>query len=154
MTSLFTPVQSAPTGHPAYSQTSPCEPATAAIGRKLVRDALDVWHLEPLADIAALIMTELIANAVRHTSCHSIRLIVGRPCATQVRVGVVDRAPLRLPILGRAGEEDESGRGLLLIHRLADRWGYDLHGPDRRPWGKEVWAELHARSDERALRPQ
>ncbi|MER6010110.1 ATP-binding protein [Streptomyces bluensis] len=141
MTSLSTPVQVAPTGHPAYSQTFPCEPPTAEIGRKLVRDALGVWHLDNLADVAALIMSELIANAVRHTPCHSIRLIVGRPSATRVRVGVVDRAP-RLPVLGQAGEDDESGRGLLLIDGIADRWGYDLHGPDRRPWCKEVWAEL------------
>ncbi|MCL6739384.1 ATP-binding protein [Streptomyces neyagawaensis] len=142
MTSLSTPVQVAPTGHPAYSQSFPCEPSTAEIGRKLVRDALGVWHLDNLADIAALIMSELIANAVSHTPCHSIRLIVGRPSATRVRVGVVDRAPSRLPVLGQASEDDESGRGLLLIDGIADRWGYDLHGPERRPWGKEVWAEL------------
>lgn len=55
-----------------------------------------------LADVAALMMSELIANAVRHTSCHSIRLTVGRPSAIRVRVGVVDRAPLRLPVLGQS----------------------------------------------------
>ncbi|MFE0202532.1 ATP-binding protein [Streptomyces sp. NPDC058985] len=148
MTSLITPLQAAPTGHPAYSQTFPCEPATAEIGRQLVRDALGVWRLDSLADVAALIMSELIANAVRHTSCHSIRLIIGRPSAIRVRVGVVDRAPLRLPVLGQAGEDDEAGRGLLLIDGIADRWGYDLHGPDKRPWGKEVWAELLIGADE------
>ncbi|WP_328339847.1 ATP-binding protein [Streptomyces violaceus] len=147
MTSLSTPVQVAPTGHPAYSQSFPCEPSTAEIGRKLVRDALGVWHLDNLADVAALIMSELIANAVRHTPCHSIRLIVGRPSATRVRVGVVDRAPSRLPILGQADEDDESGRGLLLIDGIADRWGYDLHGPERRPRSKEVWAELFIGGD-------
>ncbi|MFE7835806.1 ATP-binding protein [Streptomyces sp. NPDC057474] len=147
MTSLSTPVQVAPTGHPAYSQSFPCEPSTAEIGRKLVRDALGVWHLDNLADVAALIMSELIANAVRHTPCHSIRLIVGRPSATRVRVGVVDRAPARLPVLGQADEDDESGRGLLLIDGIADRWGYDLHGPERRPRSKEVWAELFIGGD-------
>ncbi|MGZ3103457.1 ATP-binding protein [Streptomyces sp. H72] len=145
MTSLITPVQPASTGHPAYSQTFPCEPSTAETGRRLVRDALGVWHLDDLADVAALIMSELIANAVRHTSCRSIRLVVGRPSATRIRVGVVDRAPSRLPVLRPAGEDEESGRGLLLIDGLADRWGYDLHGPPRRPWGKAVWAELSVR---------
>ncbi|MEV6592177.1 ATP-binding protein [Streptomyces acidicola] len=148
MTSLITPVQAAATGHPAYSQTFPCQPSTAEIGRKLVRDALGVWDLDNLADVTALIMSELIANAVRHTPCHSIRLTVGRPSTTRVRVGVVDRAPLRLPVIGQAGEDDESGRGLLLIDGIADRWGYDLHGPDRRPWAKEVWAELLIEGDE------
>ncbi|MBY8846190.1 ATP-binding protein [Streptomyces sp. SP2-10] len=145
MTSLITPVRAALTGHPAYSQTFPCEPSTAEVGRKLVRDALGVWHLDSLADVAALIMSELIANAARHTPCHSIRLNVGRASATRVRVGVVDQAPSRLPVLGQAGENDESGRGLLLIDGIAHRWGFDLHGPEGRPWGKEVWAELLVR---------
>ncbi len=145
MTSLSTPVRAAPTGHPAYSQIFPCQPSTAEIGRKLVRDALGAWHVDSLADVAALVMSELIANAVRHTPCHSIRLNVGRPSATRVRVGVVDQAPSHLPVLGQAGENDESGRGLLLIDGIAHRWGYDLHGPEGRPWGKEVWAELLVR---------
>lgn len=148
MTSLIKPVQAAPTGHPAYSQTFPCEPSTAQIGRKLVRDVLGVWHLDNLADVAALIISELIANSVRHTPCDSIRLIIGRPSATRVRVGVVDRAPSRKPVLGQVGDDDESGRGLLLIDGIADRWGYDLHGPDERPRCKEVWAELFMKGDE------
>ncbi|MFH8242704.1 ATP-binding protein [Streptomyces sp. NPDC018321] len=146
MTSLITLMQTAATGHPAYSRTCPCEPSTAEAGRTLVRDALGVWHLDDLADVTALIMSELVANAVTHTTCRSIRLIVGRPSATRIRVGVVDREPSRLPALGRAGENDESGRGLLLVDGIADRWGYDLHGPRSRPWGKEVWAELLLRS--------
>ncbi|WP_435601417.1 ATP-binding protein [Streptomyces sp. C10-9-1] len=142
MTSLKTPVESLSVGHPTYSQTFPCEPSTAELGRELVRDVLGVWHLDGLADRAALIVTELIANASRHTLCPEIRLTVGRLSATRLRVGVVDREPTRLPILGQAGDGDESGRGLLLVDAVADRWGYDLHGSGRRPWGKEVWAEL------------
>ncbi|MFJ2178260.1 ATP-binding protein [Streptomyces sp. NPDC087851] len=141
MTSLSNPVQAAPVGHPAYSQTFPCEPETAEAGRRLVRDALAVWHLDDLADRAALIISELIANAARHTPCPTI-LMVGRPSARRVRIGVVDRAPSRLPVLGPADADDESGRGLLLIDALADLWGYDLHGSGRRVWGKEVWAEI------------
>ncbi|MFD5751658.1 ATP-binding protein [Streptomyces sp. NPDC127033] len=142
MTSLSNPVQAAPVGHPAYSQTFPCEPETAEVGRKLVRDALAVWRLDDLADRAALVMSELIANAVRHTPCASIRLMVGRPSARRVRIGVVDRAPSRLPVLSPADADDESGRGLFLIDAIADRWGYELHGRRGRTWAKEVWAEL------------
>ena len=142
MTSLRTPVESLSVGHPTYSQTLPCEPSTAELGRELVRDVLGVWHLGGLADRAALITTELIANASRHTPCSEIRLTLGRPSASRLRVGVVDREPARLPILSQAADDDESGRGLLLVDAVADRWGYDLHGSDRRSWGKEVWAEL------------
>ncbi|MCX4970112.1 ATP-binding protein [Streptomyces sp. NBC_00654] len=143
MTSLSKQVPYASVGHPAYSQTFPCEPSTAEIGRKLVRSVLDMWCLDGLADRAALIATELIANAARHTPCHEIRLIVTQPSATRVRVGVVDQEPSRLPALSRADDNEESGRGLLLIDALSDRWGCDLHGSGMSPWAKEVWAELH-----------
>ncbi|MDT0471074.1 ATP-binding protein [Streptomyces sp. DSM 41014] len=142
MTNLRTPVEVLSVGHPTYGQTFPCEPSTVELGRALVRDVLGVWHLDGLADRAALITTELIANASRHTPCPEIRLTVGRPSATRLRVGVVDREPSRLPVLSRAADDDESGCGLLLVDAAADRWGYDLHGSDRRPRGKEVWAEL------------
>ncbi len=36
--------------------------------------------------------------------------------------------------------DDESGRGLMLVEALSDRWGwYVPHGPG----GKVVWAEVH-----------
>lgn len=142
MTSLTTQVHVASVGRPAYSQSFPCEPSTAEIGRRLLRDILGIWHLDSLADHAALIITELIANATRHTPCHEIRLMVERPSATRLRVGVLDREPARLPTLSPADDDDESGRGLLLIDAVADCWGYNLHSSGRRPWGKEVWAEL------------
>ncbi|GAA3911707.1 ATP-binding protein [Streptomyces sp. W16] len=142
MTRLTTPVHVVSVGHPAYSQTFPCEPSTAEIGRRLLRDVLGIWRLDNLADHAALIVTELIANATRHTPCHEIRLLVERPSATRLRVGVLDREPARLPTLSQADADDESGRGLLLIDAVADRWGYDLRSSGGRPWGKEVWAEL------------
>ena len=148
MTSLNTPVKASPVGHPTYSRTFPCEPETAEIGRKLVRDALHVWRLEDLADGATLIISELVANAVRHTTCREIRLTVRRSNATRVRVGVVDRAPAHLPVLRQADHDGESGRGLLLIDAVADCWGYDLRGSRRHRWGKEVWAELASGGNE------
>ena len=142
MTSLRAAVETRSVGRPAYSQTFPCQPSTAELGRELVRDVLGVWHLDGLADRAALIITELIANASRHTPSSEIRLTVGRPTATRLRVGVVDLEPSRLPMFSQVADDEESGRGLLLVDAVADRWGYDLHGSDRHPWGKEVWAEL------------
>ncbi|WP_189327549.1 ATP-binding protein, partial [Streptomyces flaveus] len=38
--------------------------------------------------------------------------------------------------------DDESGRGLLLIAALADRWGTEPYAPS----GKTVWAEVGSRS--------
>jgi anti-sigma regulatory factor (Ser/Thr protein kinase) len=148
MTSLRTPVEAASVGSHAYSQSFPCEPSTAGIGRRLARDVLGAWHLDGLTDRAALIITELIANASKHAPCAEILLIVERPSATRVRVGVVDCEPSLLPALSQVSDGEESGRGLLLIDALADRWGCELQGSGRRPRGKEVWAELCTGSDE------
>ncbi|MFJ7415239.1 ATP-binding protein [Streptomyces sp. NPDC098077] len=135
-------------GHPTYSEVFPCVPSTAETGRRLVRGVLGMWHLDVLADRAELIVTELIANAARHTPCPEVRLVVGRPTATRVRVGIVDEEPSRLPELSHAGDEDESGRGLFLVEAVADRWGCDLQSAGGRLRGKEVWAELHSGGDE------
>ncbi|MEW2618813.1 ATP-binding protein [Streptomyces sp. NPDC048106] len=146
MTTPSKPVRTASTGHPLYSQTFPCEPETARRGRGLVRHALGAWHLDHLSGTAELIISELVANAFRHTPGRSIRLRVGRPGPVRVHIGVVDMAPARLPVLGPVDADGESGRGLVLIDALADRWGCTLLGshPFRGPWGKEIWAELEA----------
>ncbi|MFF5453835.1 ATP-binding protein [Streptomyces sp. NPDC012950] len=126
-----------PTGHPAYSQTLPREPRSAAIARRLVRTALIVWDLEPLIEDAALVITELVSNAVDHGRLPSIRVIVSRPSANTIRLGVVDRSKT-VPILRANVEEDRArGRGLLLVDAFTDRWGTELYR-----WGKQVWAEL------------
>lgn len=142
------PVEAVLTSHPTYSEVFPCEPSTAETGRRLVRGVLGIWHLDDLADRAELIITELIANASRHTPCPEIRLVVGRPSATRVRVGIADEEPSRLPALSHAGIEDESGRGLLLVDAVSDRWGCDLQSAGGRLRGKVVWAELRAGGDE------
>jgi hypothetical protein len=42
-----------------------------------------------------------------------------------------------VPAPRSAGRDDEHGRGLLLVDRLANRWGVDSQPP-----GKRVWFEL------------
>ncbi|MFJ8297077.1 ATP-binding protein [Streptomyces sp. NPDC094447] len=130
-------VTSRPTGHPAYSQTLPREARTAGIARRLVRTALTLWGLDSLAEDATLVMTELVSNAVDHSRLPSIRVIVSRPSANAVRVGVVDRSRA-VPILRTDSYDDETrGRGLFLVDKLTDDWGTELYR-----WGKQVWAEL------------
>jgi hypothetical protein len=129
------------TGHPGYNVTLPCEEATAEKAKRLVRTALSAWELDHLADAASLIVCELIANAVRHTSSRSIRVQIDRPSPGWVRLAVVDKSS-RPPELCKPEETEERGRGLLLVDALADRWGYDLMGSNPQPWGKRCWAEL------------
>ncbi|MFF8963522.1 ATP-binding protein [Streptomyces globisporus] len=110
---------------------------SAAAARRLVRVALAVWGLEDMADDGALIVSELVANAVQHARRESVRVIVECPAASCVRIGVVDFS--RVPP-SRRGPDDESehGRGLPLVAAVAKNWG-----TDPLPWGKRVWAEIH-----------
>ncbi|MFC4606386.1 ATP-binding protein [Streptomyces maoxianensis] len=54
-----------------------------------------------------------------------------------LRIEVTDTRGDRLPVNRQPGD-DESGRGLILVDALADRWGVSP-GPAPR---KTVWAEI------------
>ncbi|MEE4491536.1 ATP-binding protein [Streptomyces sp. BE230] len=60
--------------------------------------------------------------------------------ATTLRIEVSDPRGERLPGLREAGADDCYGRGLLIVARLADRWGIEP-----RTVGKTVFAELTVR---------
>lgn len=128
--------------YPGYSEIMTRTPETAPKARGLARAALRAWDMEDAGDGAALLLTELFANAVRHARGSSVRVIITRPHDDRVYVAVVDREPRRLPELRAAKPDDIGGRGLALVEEMADRWGYDLMGGGRRPWGKRVWAEM------------
>ncbi|MER5973005.1 ATP-binding protein [Streptomyces sp. NPDC002055] len=131
-----------PTGHPGYSATLPREPGSAATARRLVHVALAAWQMEELADVAALIVSELVTNSVQHARSNSIRITVTRPEAVRVRIGVVDKSK-QFPVPREPSAEDEGGRGLALVEALAEDWG-----TDPLPWGKRVWAELRGKGHE------
>ncbi|MFD8294644.1 ATP-binding protein [Streptomyces bauhiniae] len=124
------------TGHPGYSETLPRQPESAATARRLLRTACAVWGLDDLAENGALIVSELVANAVQHARRESIRVVVERTTVLTVRVAVADFSRTR-PVEREAGDEDEEGRGLTLVAALAADWG-----TDERRWGKIVWADL------------
>lgn len=88
------------------------------------------------ADDAALIVSELATNAVRHSasqdSTYELRLEV-KP--GRLRIEVVDRGALPQAVV--VGEPGESGRGLEIVEALADDWGSEGRG-GLMAW----WAEL------------
>ncbi|MEU2792184.1 ATP-binding protein [Streptomyces sp. NPDC007100] len=133
---------SRPTGSPGYTETLPRIPESAATARRLVRVAVAVWGLEELAEDGALVVSELVSNAVRYARCRSIRVSVARPGADRVRIGVVDKS-VKLPGLREPDGEDARGRGLSLVAGLAVAWG-----ADPLPWGKRVWAELQGKGQD------
>ncbi|WP_051754070.1 ATP-binding protein [Streptomyces achromogenes] len=85
---------------------------------------------------SALIAAEPASNAVRHGHVpgRDFRLRL-TSSDDALRLKVSDTRSERLPeVRERCGE---SGRGLMLVGALADRWG----GAPRQP-GKTVWAEV------------
>ena len=89
---------------------------------------------EGLDDIATLLASELVTNAVLHArSAVELRLHID---GGRVRVEVHDGSAM--PVTPRHFTSDAAtGRGLLLVTELAAAWGSDV-GPD----GKCVWFEL------------
>ena len=140
----MTAVRPISNGAPGYTTSLPCDPESARTARRLVVASLNTWVLGHLADVGKLVVSELVSNSVRHTSCRLIRVSVQRVGTDRVRIGVTDKSR-RLPEMGAGTSGQEDGRGLLLVEVMADRWGYDEFR-----WGKTVWAELVVARDDEA----
>ncbi|CAL9560109.1 hypothetical protein SUDANB108_04645 [Streptomyces sp. enrichment culture] len=117
--------------------TFPAAPDAVRTARQAVRARLRGWELDSLADLAALLVSELVTNALRHaTGPIGVRLV--RPSGLDGVLLVEVSDPLPDPPRERAARpEDESGRGLQLVASSSRRWGTRPGGE-----GKTVWFEL------------
>ncbi|TXS49264.1 serine/threonine protein phosphatase [Streptomyces sp. uw30] len=115
----------------AYWYMAP-RPQTAGQARRLTRRTLGEWGLDALVETTELLVSEIVANAVRFAS----RPITLRLLHTDVlRCEVGDDSPV-VPRMRHAQLSDEGGRGLFLVDQLAQRWG-----ATRVSTGKVVWFE-------------
>ncbi|WP_405895239.1 ATP-binding protein [Streptomyces sp. NBC_00104] len=113
----------------------------ARLARRIVAQRLNAWGIPQGSeeyDNAVLVVAELVTNAAMHgyVSGHSFLLKVVWVTGT-VRIEVADACEKRRPKTRRPEPGAESGRGLLIVEALAEKWGVE----DRAP-GKSVWAEL------------
>ncbi len=110
-------------------------PRSAAVARCFVRATLAAWELTDLSGVAALLSSELVSNAIRHSGAdYKVALELDPP---ELRVEVVDPSR-RLPVPPTNAPADSvSGRGLRLVDALALRWGTRLLDE-----GKAVWFAL------------
>ncbi len=106
--------------------------------RRIVRSYLREWDLADLTDAVELGVTELLANIVRHVPDRRCTLLLLRRAdGGGVRVEVADGSP-RQPVVAVAVDDDSvSGRGLVLLEAVVDKWGVGP-GPGG---GKTVWFE-------------
>jgi anti-sigma regulatory factor (Ser/Thr protein kinase) len=110
-------------------------PAAPAEARRQVRAAIRAWDVRVDPDVAALLTSELVTNAIRHEPGPTVTVSIA--CSRgELRVDVHDTSR-RLPVLADASAEAEAGRGLMLVATLAADWGVC-----RRPVGKAVYFTL------------
>jgi Histidine kinase-like ATPase domain len=95
-------------------------PQHVAGGRRFVRDTLHAWNQAELAPTACLLVSELLTNAMRHTS-EPIGLRLHHT-EHEIIAEISDDHP-QLPRRTLPAPADEDGRGLTLVEALADRWG-------------------------------
>ncbi|WP_350309767.1 ATP-binding protein [Streptomyces yunnanensis] len=103
--------------------------------RQVVRTHLGAsWSCE-----VELCVSELVSNVIRHVgdgttvTVHVATTEDGR----RTRIEVTDPDPRALPVLLRAGVDDESGRGIALLDAVALRWGVRQGAVS-----KTVWCEV------------
>lgn len=94
-------------------------------------------------------MSELVTNAVK-AQVSTVSEIGVRFAVTDGRLRLeVQDASDELPVVRKAEEDEECGRGLWLVDALASGWGVEERGDI----GKVVWAELAVSEVPAAHRP-
>ncbi|HEY0716529.1 MAG TPA: SpoIIE family protein phosphatase [Streptosporangiaceae bacterium] len=158
-------VRSLPGELDARERVFPAEPVMVSQARRIALETFRDWGMDSTqAELACLLVSEVVTNAVLHTAASGPRgepgdfgleppapvMTPGRPAlsppqdfamrlrrgSAAVWVEVFD-ADMRLPRIRTAEESDEGGRGLYLVEQLASRWG---SRPTRD--GKAVWFEV------------
>jgi len=111
------------------------------------------WSMPDVAEDVALVVSELVTNAVAASTDPDGRPqyadaggglpvvhLLMRSDHVRIVVEVWDSNPGG-PVVKQPGIDEENGRGLLLVDALCERWGWEsVPG-----WpGKVVWSELQA----------
>jgi anti-sigma regulatory factor (Ser/Thr protein kinase) len=102
--------------------------------RRFTVAALESWGLDALVDDLTLLVSELVSNVIHHTEAGATLALARRH--DRVRVSVVDQGGGKIRPR-RPSPDDPSGRGLLLVDRIATRWG-----SVNRRGRTEVWFEV------------
>ncbi|MFL4904256.1 ATP-binding protein [Streptomyces sp. MMS24-I2-30] len=124
-----------------YSLYIPNDVRAVTVSRRTLRLILTIHGLIGLVDVAELLATELVSNAVRHTKGPAALRV--RWSAGVLRIGAwdADPEPPEPPLPLDQLSDLEDGRGLALVRACSDLWGWQpLTRQGSR--GKYVWCEL------------
>ena len=133
---------------PAPQPSAACQlgpwPESVKTGRDFTRATLLDWDMPDLTDLAELVVSELVTNALRH-GVPSACTLVSEHC---IRLRLLAQAPFvmcmvtdpgsDIPVLRESEPTSETGRGLNVVECCSVRWGWHLLDDG----GKVVWALL------------
>jgi anti-sigma regulatory factor (Ser/Thr protein kinase) len=155
--STAVPAMADPVGQPRHSRFRLTPGLVAAAeAREYIRAAISAWQVPVDTEVAVLLTSELVTNAITHGQpANGRELAGGEPAGA----GLVNSEPVMLSIRCSRGElrvevhdqscdmpppkprdalaESETGRGLMLVAALAAKWGFY-----RTPAGKAVYFTL------------
>ncbi|MFD7324901.1 ATP-binding protein [Streptomyces sp. NPDC059875] len=104
--------------------------------RHALREMLRRWGGPGASDVAELLTSELVTNALIHTDHGAV--VTATVVPESLRVEVRDFVSGLSEPYAPAADDGTHGRGLVLVQELADSWGVEDHGV-----GKVVWFELN-----------
>lgn len=125
------------------SVTLPYVPASATDARRgLCADLRSLRIRDSLVDDAALVISELVSNALRHagplpddTVGVSWRLAAGKEASgAQLEIAVRDGGSSTMPRVSRPSISGLGGRGLGIVQTLAGRWGTEMDATTTTVW--------------------
>ena len=117
------------------SKVLPPGPHAPGEARRFLAAALERWDRPDLVERGALLMSEIVTNAFLH-GAGDIRIVVS--LGPVLRIEVHDSGN-GMPVPRAYPPSAPTGRGLVLVEALSDRWGSEPGGR-----GKTVWCELDA----------
>jgi anti-sigma regulatory factor (Ser/Thr protein kinase) len=112
----------------------PGTPAAPSVARLFIRNLCAEWGADAFCDVAELLSSELVTNAVIHARS-SVQLEAAYDETSELRIEVYDRSPDEVDRSPQPPSDGaEGGRGLAIVARLACRWGVDPCEPGKRVW--------------------
>jgi anti-sigma regulatory factor (Ser/Thr protein kinase) len=130
-----------------YLRRRPLREATTLRGGPEIAAEAREWAAPLLSEAgpdADLLLTELVTNAVRHShaSCGQPISLVLELWPTGLRMAVTDPGP-GFEWRQRAGDQpaEEGGYGLVLVDRIAQRWGIQRTSGRSTVWFELDWLE-------------
>lgn len=128
--------------------TLPCEVSSVGDARRALRNVLEeVGSSIDERNAAAMVITELLANAIIHADRAGGQIEVVIECSDrQIHIEVTDQNA-RAPVRREVDIDAAAGRGLAIIDSLSTAWGWDRIGGEGD--GNRVWCDVPRPGTER-----